>query len=42
MSSSSFSAAKPDSAQVRAQLVTAMELDLIGPTQRVLQALGVD
>jgi hypothetical protein len=28
-----------DSAQVRAQLVTALELDLIGPTQRVLKAL---
>jgi len=31
-----------DSAQVRAQLVTALELDLIGPTQRVLTALGPD
>ena len=29
-----------DSAQVRSQLVTALELELIGPTQRVLQALG--
>ncbi len=28
--------------QVRAQLVTALELDLIGPTQRVLTALGPD
>ncbi len=28
------------SAQVRDQLVTALELDLIGPTPRVLQALG--
>ncbi len=28
------------SAQVRAQLVTALELDLIGPTQRLLKALG--
>ena len=42
MSSSSFSAAKPDSAQVRDQLVTALELDLIGPTQPVLKALGAD
>jgi hypothetical protein len=29
-----------DSAQVRSQLVTALELELIGPSQRVLQALG--
>ena len=29
-----------DSAQVRSQLVTVLELDLIGPTQRVLTALG--
>ena len=33
-------AAATPSAQVRAQLVTAHELELIGPTQRVLQALG--
>ena len=30
------------SPEVRSQLVTAFELDLIGPTQRVLQALGAD
>jgi hypothetical protein len=30
------------SAQVRSQLVTGLELDLIGPTQRVLGALGAD
>ena len=35
MSSSSHSAGRSDSAQVRSQLVTALELDLIGPTQRV-------
>ena len=29
-----------DSSHVRSQLVTALELELIGPTQRVLQALG--
>ena len=29
-------AAATTSAQVRSQLVTALELDLIGPTQRVL------
>lgn len=40
MSSTSLPAAGPDSAQVRSQLVTALELELIGPTQRVLQALG--
>ena len=28
-----------DSAQVRGQLVTSLELELIGPTQRVLKAL---
>ena len=28
--------------QVRTQLVTALELDLIGPTQRVLKTLGAD
>ncbi len=27
---------------MRGQLVTALELDLIGPTQRVLKALGAD
>ena len=32
--------AGPDSAQVRSQLVTSLELELVGPTQRVLQALG--
>ena len=42
MSSSSHSAGRSDSAQVRSQLVTALELDLIGPTQRVLKALGAD
>ena len=31
-----------DSAQVRTQLVTSLELELIGPTQRVLKALAVD
>lgn len=31
-----------DSAQVRSQLVTALELELIGPSQRVLQALGAE
>jgi hypothetical protein len=35
-------AADPDSAQVHGQLVTALELDLIGPSQRVLNALGAD
>ena len=40
MSTTSLPAAGPNSAQVRAQLVTALELELIGPTQRVLQALG--
>lgn len=40
MSTSSPPAAGPDSAQVRSQLVTDLELELIGPTQRVLQALG--
>jgi hypothetical protein len=29
-----------DSAQVRTQLVTSLELELIGPTQRVLKALA--
>ncbi len=42
MSTTSLPAARPDSAQVRSQLVTALELDLIGPTQRVLKALGGD
>jgi hypothetical protein len=42
MSSSSHSAGKSDSAQVRSQLVTALELDLIGPTQRVLKSLDAD
>jgi len=36
------SAAAISSAQVRSQLVTGLELDLIGPTQRVLRALGAD
>ena len=36
------SPAPTDSAQVRGQLVTALELELIGPTLRVLQALGAD
>lgn len=36
------SAAATTSDQVRSQLVTALELELIGPTQRVLQALGAD
>ena len=36
------SPAAPDSAQVRSQLVTALELELIGPSQRVLRALGAD
>ena len=36
------SSAATESAQVRAQLVTALELDLIGPTRRVLKALGTD
>jgi len=40
MSPTSLPAAGPGSAQVRSQLVTALELELIGPTQRVLQALG--
>ena len=35
-------AAATTSAQVRSQLVTALELDLIGPTQRVLRNLGAD
>ena len=30
----------PKSTEVRSQLIDALELDLIGPTQRVLQALG--
>ena len=34
--------AGPDSAQVRGQLVTSLELELIGPTQRVLKALAAD
>jgi hypothetical protein len=42
MSSTSLPAAGPDSAQVRSQLVTALELELVGPSQRVLQALGAD
>jgi len=42
MSTPSLPAAGPDSAQVRSQLVTALELELIGPTQRVLQVLGAD
>jgi hypothetical protein len=42
MSPPSLPAAGPDSARVRSQLVTALELELIGPTRRVLQALGAD
>jgi hypothetical protein len=42
MSSNSHSAGRSDSAQVRSQLVTALDLDLIGPTQRVLKALCAD
>jgi hypothetical protein len=42
MSTPFLPAADPDSAQVRSQLVTALELELIGPTQRVLQVLGPD
>lgn len=42
MSAPSLPAAGSDYAQVRSQLVTALELDLIGPSQRVLQALGAD
>jgi hypothetical protein len=42
MSPTSLPAAGPDSAQVRSQLVTALEIDLIGPTQRVLKALCTD
>jgi hypothetical protein len=40
MSTTHLPTARPDSAQVRSQLVTALELELIGPTQRVLQAIG--
>jgi hypothetical protein len=40
MSATSLPAAGPDSAQVRGQLVTSLELELIGPTQRVLKALA--
>jgi len=36
------SPAPTDSALVRGQLVTCLELELIGPTQRVLRALGPD
>jgi hypothetical protein len=42
MSATSLPAAGPDSAQVRGQLVTSLELELIGPTQRVLKALAAD
>ena len=42
MSTTSLPAAGPDSAQVRSQLVTALELELVGPSQRVLQALGAE
>jgi hypothetical protein len=42
MSFDYHSAGRSDSAQVRSQLVTALEIDLIGPTQRVLKALGAD
>ena len=42
MSSPSLPAAGPGSAQVRSQLVTALEVELIGPTQRVLRALGAE
>ena len=40
MSATSLPPAGPDSAQVRGQLVTSLELELIGPTQRVLKALA--
>ena len=42
MSATSLPPAGPDSAQVRGQLVTSLELELIGPTQRVLKALAAD
>jgi hypothetical protein len=42
MTPSPAPAAATTSDQVRGQLVTALELDLIGPTQRVLKALGAD
>ena len=42
MSNTPLSAPGSDSLQVRDQLVTALELELIGPTQRVLQVLGAD
>jgi hypothetical protein len=42
MSTASLPAAGPDSAQVRSQLITGLELELIGPSQRVLQALGAE
>ncbi|MFZ0408292.1 MAG: DISARM system helicase DrmA [Cyanobium sp.] len=42
MSISPIPCAAADSNEVRAQLITALELDLIGPTQRVLKALGAE
>jgi hypothetical protein len=36
MSTTSLPAARPDSAQVRSQLVNALEIDLIGPRQAAL------
>jgi hypothetical protein len=42
MSTTSQSVAGSNAEQVRSQLVTALELELIGPTQRVLQALGAE
>lgn len=42
MSDTPLSAPGSDSLQVRDQLVTALELELIGPTQRVLRVLGAD
>jgi hypothetical protein len=42
MSATTLLAAGPDSAQVRGQLLTSLELDLIGPTQRVLNALAAE
>jgi hypothetical protein len=40
MSAPSLPPEGPDSAQVRGQLVTSLELELIGPTQRLLKALA--
>ncbi|MFN9694920.1 MAG: hypothetical protein ACK550_14175, partial [Synechococcaceae cyanobacterium] len=36
------SSAATESAQVRSQLVTSLELELIGPTPRVLKSLAAD